>query len=248
MSVYEAVRRFTALPREVLTRTVQGREVLAFRWGRGARRVLITAGHHGNESITSLLILRFLQDISADFSVFPREKVTLFAVPLVNPDGAVLAEADPDWKANALGVDLNLNYPARWELAKQLKAQEPGARDYPGAAPLDQRETAALAAYTRRIDPQIAAAWHTQGGEIYGPDDDFGQSLARASGYVLTQPPEESRNAGFRDWFEQEWGRPAYTIEAGRGVNPLPLTMLKKLYEENQPILVQLLMGSVSLL
>lgn len=70
----------------------------------------------------------------------------LYCVPLVNPDGADLAagaipETSPEyvqaaaiaagfpqipfpdgWKANLRGVDLNLNYPASWDLAKQIKA------------------------------------------------------------------------------------------------------------------------------
>lgn len=94
----------------------------------------------------------------------------LYCVPLVNPDGADLVagaipEASPEyvqaaaiadvfpqipfpdgWKANLRGVDLNLNYPASWDLAKQIKAglgfDRAAPRDFPGNQPLDQRETA----------------------------------------------------------------------------------------------------------
>ena len=239
--------------REILTWTAQGRPVEAVRIGIGQRRVLMTAAHHGNESITALLLERLLR-------AYCRRLVTggqlfgfscrglyvhstLYAVPLVNPDGAVLAQKDKSWKANGNGVDLNLNYPARWEQAKAIKATAPGSRDFPGFAPLDQAETMALAEYTREIDPHVIAAWHTQGGEIYGPEDAFGRLLARESGYTLCQPPPESRNAGFRDWFEQEFRRPGYTIEAGRGENPLPLSDLPQLYRENLPIFTLLLAG-----
>lgn len=239
--------------REILTWTVQGREVEAFRIGEGNRTVIFTAAHHGNESITSLLLWRFLADYCQKteqnqtlygFScrgLF--RKTTLYAIPLVNPDGAELARRNPAWKANANGVDLNLNYPARWEQAKAIKAKAPGPRDYPGREPLDQPETIALAEFTRRIRPDTVAAWHTQGGEIYGAEDAFGHLLARESGYKLCQPPTESRNAGYRDWFEQEFGRPAYTIEAGRGENPLPLSDLPQMYRENLPIFALLLSG-----
>lgn len=30
--------------------------------------------------------------------------------------------------------------------------------------------------------------------------------------------------AGYKDWFIQDWRRPGFTIEVGRGVNPLPMT------------------------
>ena len=146
------------------------------------------------------------------------------------------------------GVDLNLNYPARWETAKAMKPKLPGPRDYPGAAPLDQPETAALARLTAQVRPHAAAAWHTQGGEIYGaepggrcPDEKLANALARSSGYALAQVPTQSANAGYRDWVLQEFGIPAFTIEAGRGENPLPLSDLPTLYRENRPIFAGLI-------
>ena len=258
-----------------------GRRVWCLRLGTGERRVLLTAGHHGNEWITSLLLWRILEDCcdglrdDGSLSGLPCRQLfrrtTLYLVPLVNPDGADLAAGaiDPEraeyrcaaemaahrrdlpfpagWKANLRGVDLNLNYPARWEQARARKESQPGPRDYPGSAPLDQPETAALAQLTRRLQPHAVAAWHTQGGEIYGaepvPDGGLGEKLAAASGYVLTQPPPESGDAGYRDWVLQELRIPAYTIEAGRGENPLPLSDLPQLYRENLPIFVHLLWG-----
>ena len=244
------------LDSEVLTWTAGGNPVEAFQLGRGERRVLLTAGHHANESITSLLLWRLLEDycrgLREDGSLYGFScrglfrRCTLYLVPLVNPDGADLVASGPEyrhWKANGQGVDLNLNYPARWELAKALKAQTPGPRDFPGHAPLDQPETAALAEYTRRVQPDVIAAWHTQGGEIYGDEDLFGRLLARESGYTLCQPPAESDNAGYRDWFLQEFQKPGFTIEAGRGENPLPLTDFSKIYRENLPIFALLLAG-----
>ncbi len=267
-----------------LTVTDGGRTLWALRLGQGRRRVLLTAGHHANEYITSLLLWKLLEDycraIREDIGLFgfsARQlfhRTSLYLVPMVNPDGVDLvtgeiapgsreyeaarrlAAAQPQvpfpagWKANLQGVDLNLNYPASWELARALKAPAPGPRDYPGQEPLCQRETKALADYTRRICPDALAAWHTQGGEIYAadkqgriPDEDLARRLARASGYALCQTPPESANAGFRDWFLQETGRPGFTIEAGRGENPLPLTDLPQLYEENLPIFTLLLAG-----
>lgn len=203
-------------------------------------------------------------------------RTTLCLVPLVNPDGAdlvlgrataaeaararALAASQPrvpfpgGWKANGAGVDLNLNYPARWEQAREIKAAAgvtaPGPRDYPGAAPLDQPETRALCDLTRRFLPHTVAAWHSQGGEIYAadpegqlPDAALAERLAAASGYRLASPPPESSNGGYRDWFMAEFRRPGFTIEAGRGENPLPQGDLPALYEENLPLFAQLLAG-----
>lgn len=188
----------------------------------------------------------------------------VYLVPLVNPDGADLAAgvarrkpeyraaADiaaqyPDipfpsgWKANLRGVDLNLNYPARWEAARRIKKAQgvstPAPRDFAGFSPLDQPETAALAAFTRCIHPELMLALHTQGSVIYpGPDETappgahaLAQAFSDASGYPVEPVPPESANAGFKDWFLQVFKRPAFTIEAGLGENPLPTSQLPEI-------------------
>ena len=93
---------------------------------------------------------------------------TIFLVPMVDPDGVDLVTGAiapgsleyeigrqlsafypaipfPDgWKANLMGVDLNLNYPAGWLQARQIKFDQgftrPAPRDYVGRAPLTQLE------------------------------------------------------------------------------------------------------------
>lgn len=197
----------------------------------------------------------------------------LYCVPLVNPDGADLVageipNASPEyqsaaqlaasypqlpfpsgWKANLRGVDLNLNYPANWDKAKQIKASlgfdRPAPRDYPGEKPLDQRETAALAAYTACVRPGLLLAYHTQGRVIYpgGAALDppgsaaIAAKLSAASGYEVQNVPPESSNAGYKDWFLARFHRPGFTIEAGLGENPLELSQLPQLLLENEPLL-----------
>jgi len=270
------------LESEILTWTAGGRPIEALHLGCGRRRVLFTAAHHANESITALLVWRFLEDLCrgvlADGELFGFScrsllwRSTLYLVPLVNPDGADLLAGqvsdeelrqareiwarDPQirfpqgWKANLQGVDLNLNYPARWEQLKDWKTAVPSPRDFYGWQPLDQPETVALADYTRRICPHAMGAWHTQGGEIYGADPDgrrreerLCRLMERTSGYVCTEPPPQSSRGGFRDWFLQEFTGAGFTIEAGYGENPLPLSDLPRLYEENLPLFVLLLAG-----
>lgn len=191
----------------------------------------------------------------------------VYLVPLVNPDGADLAAGSlppdspeyraaasiaaqyPDipfpsgWKSNLRGVDLNLNYPARWELARRIKKEHgvsgPAPRDFVGFSPLDQPETAALAAFTCCIHPDVMLALHTQGRVIYpGPaetappgSEALAAALSAASGYPVEPVPPESANAGFKDWFLQRFHRPAFTIEAGLGENPLPQSQLPEIYQ-----------------
>ena len=201
------------------------------------------------------------------------DAATIHTVPMVNPDGVdlvigaitenmpeydrarQLAENYPNipfpdgWKANLAGVDLNLQYPAGWLQAREIKFSQgftrPGPRDYVGRAPLTQRESAALAAFTEELDPALVLAYHTQGKVIYWQFRDFeipgarelGEEFARLSGYALEDTPYESSFAGYKDWFIQDFRRPGFTIEVGKGKNPLPLEQFPGIFEDNLGIL-----------
>ena len=42
---------------------------------------------------------------------------------------------------------------------------------------------------------------------------------------------------GYKDWFIQTYNRPGYTIEAGLGENPLPISQFDEIYKDNIGIL-----------
>ena len=67
--------------------------------------------------------------------------------------------------------------------------------------------------------------------------DVLAEEFAAASGYSVEEVPAESANAGFKDWFLQRFRRPGFTIEAGLGENPLPLTQLEEMVRRNAPLL-----------
>ena len=202
------------------------------------------------------------------------QAVTIHIISMVDPDGVDLVTGAiapgniqydlakrlaqdyptipfPDgWKANLLGVDLNLQYPAGWLQAREIKFAQgfvrPGPRDYVGRAPLNQFESRALAEYTLEVDPALVLAFHSQGREIYWQfmdievpgAEELGQKMAEASGYALAEVAFNSSFAGYKDWFIQEFGRPGYTVEVGQGTNPLPLSQFDTIYRENLPIMV----------
>ncbi|MBE6983093.1 MAG: gamma-D-glutamyl-meso-diaminopimelate peptidase [Ruminococcaceae bacterium] len=281
--ITELVSTYPFLRTEMLTATAFQRPVRALIFGTGPRKVLFTAAHHANEWITAYILLKYAEELAEALRTGGNvgdqnaqtlsDAVTIYMVPLVNPDGVDLVTGAlpqgglqyelarrlsenypeisfPDgWKANLLGVDLNLNYPAGWLQAREIKFSQgytlPGPRDYVGRAPLGQLETRALAEYTELVNPALVLAFHTQGQEIYWNFSDIevpgarelGEAMAQASGYRLADVPYNSAFAGYKDWFIQEFRRPGYTIEAGRGVNPLPLEQFDEIYSDNLPLL-----------
>ncbi len=152
------------------------------------------------------------------------------------------------WKANLQGVDLNSNYPADWDTQRELKFAQgytlPGPRDYVGASPLSEPESRAVYDYTRAHNFALTISYHTQGKVIFWeykgiepPDGSaIGQRMAAASGYALESGPANSY-AGYRDWFILSYNRPGYTVEAGTGTNPLPISQFNTIYRDNVGIL-----------
>ena len=194
------------------------------------------------------------------------QRSTLCLVPMVDPDGVelvtgALREGDPGyaealrlaqnypdipfpagWKANLRGVDLNLNYPARWEQARENKYalgyDRPGPRDYVGAGPLSEPESEAMVRLTELLEPTLTLSFHSQGNVIYWKflqmeppgARALGERFAQVSGYRLEDVPFASGFAGYKDWFILTRDLPGYTVEVGSGENPLPLSQLEDIF------------------
>lgn len=194
-------------------------------------------------------------------------EVSLWIVPMVNPDGVdlVVHGLQPghsyyneliewnrgslhfqNWKANIRGVDLNDQFPAYWDTERSRRGiDRPGERDYTGTAPLTEPEAASLAAFTKEHNFELVIALHTQGQEIYWNYRDLeplrsvvlAEHFAKYSGYKVVKLT--GSDAGYKDWFIQEFGRPGFTIEVGLGTNPLPPEHFPQLYKEVSGILLE---------
>ena len=62
--------------------------------------------------------------------------------------------------------------------------------------------------------------------------------FAAVSGYKVEETPLASGYAGYKDWFIMYYNRPGFTIEAGLGTNPLPISDFDRIYEDNKGILL----------
>ncbi|MGD7021735.1 M14 family zinc carboxypeptidase [Rossellomorea vietnamensis] len=247
--------------------SVLGKPLYEILIGNGEKKVHINASFHANEWITTPILMRFMNDYLLSLTnrgairgvvMEPLySSVTLSLVPMVNPDGVDLVIEGPPpalreeliefnkgntnfsgWKANINGVDLNNQYPAKWELEKERKEEKnPAPRDFPGYKPLSEPEAISMAELARSGDLDRVLALHTQGEEFYwgfeGMEPPESEMLAeefeRVSGYRSVRYIDSF--AGYKDWFIQEFQRPGFTVELGMGINPLPLSQFDRIYE-----------------
>lgn len=145
------------------------------------------------------------------------------------------------WQANIRGVDLNHNYAAGFEEYKILEREAeiiggaPGK--YSGEYPESEPETGALCNYLRFSENiNLMITLHTQGEEIFCGDGSapgcakLGRIISRMSGYKLSVPEGSALYGGLTDWYVRELKKPGFTLECGKGENPLPLSDYFKIY------------------
>ncbi len=143
-----------------------------------------------------------------------------------------------------------MNYPAGWEKAVKNKAKKgiknPSARDYPGPNAVSEKETKNMMNFSKINNFNMTISLHSQGQEIYWSYGDkkipkayeIGKKFEQVSGYKLTKPEYNSSFAGYKDWYINEFGKPGYTIEIGKGEEgkSLKLENAEKIYKEIEEI------------
>lgn len=149
------------------------------------------------------------------------------------------------WQANIRGVDLNHNYDALFEKGKALAFADgvygPCASRYSGEHPESEPETKSLVDFTKEINPDIVIAYHSQGEEIFYKFNGkiapcaqvIAETLARVTGYELIEAAGVTDCSGYKDWVIEKFNIPAFTIEVGKGENPLPLSQFDKIFSDN---------------
>jgi g-D-glutamyl-meso-diaminopimelate peptidase len=150
MDIYAFVQRFyerVNAPKTVIGVSVFGRKIYAIKMGDGFPVGIAQYAMHGREYITTKL--------AVEQYAYAKTKGSIWLIPLVNPDGALLSQVGIDsapkdyrakllswnggvdfslWKANGRGVDLNVNFSARWGTGAK-NVRYPGAENYVGEAP-----------------------------------------------------------------------------------------------------------------
>lgn len=263
----DAVRLMEDFPRIrvfEIGRSVMGKPIFCMKSGEGEKKLLLVGAHHGLESITSALIMRFLREYET--VRYKTDKIAVYAVPMLNPDGVNLAihginwsnsyhralilktglcRVKRRWQANANGVDINHNYDAGWKAVKRY----PCASKYAGEYPESEPETKAVTALIRRENFDALIAFHSQGREIYygfsGKEQErakiIAEKMAKASGYSAAKPVGTASFGGLKDWFIDELSGLGFTVEVGKGKNPLPMSHLDGILEENIPLILCLI-------
>ena len=138
---------------QVIGHSVRGRAIRATAIGDGPTSVMVVGCVHGNEPAGRAVIRRLR-------SATPPAGVTLWLIDLANPDGCLA-----NTRQNARGVDLNRNFPYRWQAL-------PRGTYYSGPRALSEPESRALYRFMARERP-VVSLWYHQHARLvdsYGDD------------------------------------------------------------------------------
>ena len=166
------------------------RPIQLYQFGNGPIQRMIVAGiHGGNEWNTTALARELIDRISAKPDLVPRN-VTLYIIPLLNPDGEARAHG-VDGRVNTNGVDLNRNWDYHWQADWNRDGcwtyREVTSGKYAGSEP----ETAALSAFIQSHQIDALISYHSAALGIFPggiPPEERSVSLARAVAEVSPYP------------------------------------------------------------
>lgn len=259
--------------------SVLGRGIPMVGIGEGKKSVMYVGCHHGMEWITTVVLLRFINEFCERFENGERmyginlshmfRSRTIHIIPQLNVDGADIqingaqntilhdrlvsmngGEDFTSWQANARGVDLNHNYNAGFYEYKKLEAEEGilggGPTRFSGEGPESEPEIASLCSLLRFSDDISAVCtFHSQGEEIYYTSGGkvaprsitLAKLMSKMCGYSLGEPEGLASYGGLTDWCINELKKPSFTIECGKGKNPLPLEDYRGIYDDLKELL-----------
>lgn len=248
-------------------KSVLGKNILATHLGDySGTQILIQAGIHSREWITTLLLVEMVRNLNSNDLV---KDGGIYFVFLTNPDGAQIELDGVDslncditrqyltlanggstdfsqFKANVNLVDLNTNFDANWGGGSQ-NVFCPATEDFVGFYPESEREVQSLINFTLQTRPLLTISYHSKGNVIYygfeneseediSRDRAIGEALSETTNYPLIFT--ENSTGGYKDWCIDTLKIPAYTIEVGSDTIPHPIGVeyLPEIYNRNKDV------------
>jgi len=193
-----------------LGKTKYGRDLWAVKLGRGESVLFLNGSHHAREWMTTSLLMKMIETYALAYTANTTissyevrsllDSVTIWIVPMVNPDGVTLAQQGTAglpahlantlrryngnsgnfarWKATMEGIDLNRHYPAGWSTIRNSGAT-PWYQNYKGKQPAQAPEVQMMMAFTKQIDPEMTISYHSSGEIIFWHYRTPSQNVAR---------------------------------------------------------------------
>lgn len=225
----------------VIGTSVEGRDIIAYRYGTGENKVLFVGGLHGGYSWnTSLVGYEMVKHFKANVNAIP-EGVQVIVIPVANPDGlakvvttegAFSASAvNPSKTAQVAGrfnankVDLNRNFDCQWKATGTWQDAPVSG----GSAAFSEPEALALKNFIEAEKPAGVVVYYSAAGGVYASacggavtaaTTELTSVYAKASGYPAHQSFDYYETSGdMVNWLAKN-GVPAISVLLTDHVSP----------------------------
>src|SRR5699024_445336 len=247
---------------EVIGKSVHNRNIHLVKLGVGDTKITVNGSHHGREWMTTNLTMYQIDQYSQAFAnnkSFKGQdvrdilsKVTIYFVPMVNPDGVTLSQSGANgfsnksalirmnngstnfraWKSNGRGVDLNRQYPDGWKALKP-SITSPAYGFYKGPRALSEPETQAVHNLAVKNNFESHVAYHSSGeiiywaynatGSLLNKNRQIANMISNKTGYALVPPNPRASGSGYTDWVIGTLKKPGFTVEVSPYVVERPV-------------------------
>lgn len=209
--------RITCASSFTIGTSVNGRPIIAYRFGSGANTILFNGNLHGNEVNSQRLLTLWIDEIEGNPGRIPADK-SIVIIASSNPDGAAA-----NTRTNAHNVDLNRNFPANnWKSTVKMPSGET-LDTGGGPTALSEPESSALATYITSLAPRFVMSYHSRGNVVVANDAGNSWALTRTysslSGYGAQNGStignffDYDTTGALEDWLADKKGIPAILVE-----------------------------------
>ena len=218
--------------KSVIGKSVEGREIEAFKYGNGKTHIVFVGGVHGGYEWNSILLSYEIKDyLDANPGLVP-DNVTLTIIPSANPDGMykiakkegrflatdIPAGTNSIGRFNANAVDLNRNFDCKWQPKSTWQNKTVSA----GAKVFSEPESLGIRDFVMSNNPVAVVFWHSQSGAVYASQCEDGilpetlsimNVFAKASGYKAVPKFDAYQTTGDAESWLAKIGIPSITVE-----------------------------------
>lgn len=166
-------------PEEVIGKSVQDRDIMAYHFGTGETEILAVGGIHGGYSWNTVTLAYELIDYLKENPGVVPENIRVTVIPALNPDGlnkvvgsdGRFSQSDVTTvqsnlvagRFNGNNVDLNRNFDCDWNASGVWQNKKVSG----GSSAFSEPESLAIKNYAEKNKPAAVLAWYSAAGGVY---------------------------------------------------------------------------------
>ena len=243
-----------------------GNPINVIRLGTGNKKIFYSASFHANEWITSVLLMKFIEDYCNayvsnskiyNYSVQDLfNSCSIYIMPMVNPDGVTISQYGPKKIRNAT-LRKNLYKIANGFSFKEWKAnargvdinrnyaegfnregaKAPAHKNYPGKTPVSEPETKAQISVVEKVKPNVVICYHQAGKVMYHLNHTKLSNMLYSMTHYTHVLSGQVQYGTFSDYLDDR-NILNCTLETGLVPAPVKNRQYKKIYKTNKNVLV----------